>query len=621
MSSLQAPTDSPLRLLLWQAARQPATLVGGVVFGVLWMLCQVIWPYLLGRAVDAGLAEGLSGVLPWCAGLGVVAVAQALFAVLRHRMAVSNWLRSSLGVSRIVGYHSAETGAAIASDSSAGEVASTVANDALRVGEMFDVTARFSGGVVAYVAVGVITMFTSPALGLFVLLGMPVLVAVLTLFVRPLARRQAAWRREQGALTELAADTVVGLRVLRGIGGEEQFVQRYARRSADLRRRAIDVARLGSWLDALQILLPGLFVAAVVWFGARLVLAGEITPGELVTFYGYSVFLIVPLRTTVEASQAFARGFVATGRVLDVLRVQRAVRDPEHPQPAPAGRAEIVDVASGAVIEPGVFTALVDEDPDAAAEVATRLGRFDDRTHLTAPVLWGGVELTRMPVSEVRRRIVVSDATPHLFTGRLRDGLDTQSVRAPHRAGSPTARRAKIDQALGVAAAGDAVEALPGGLEEHVPERASVLSGGQRQRLSLARALLTDAEVLVLIEPTSALDANTEATIAGRLHRARAGRTTVLVTSSPLLLGRMDVIHVMRGGRVVGSGTHADLMRRDDAVGARYRRIVARSTSDAEPMAGEEIDAAWTGSIDTLWTKATETGAIRAARKEDEGDE
>ncbi len=243
-------------------------------------------------------------------------------------------------------------------------------------------------------------------------------------------------------------------------------------------------------------------------------LAGEISPGELVTFYGYSVFLIVPLRTTVEASQAFARGFVATGRVLDVLRVQRAVQDPEDPQSALPGSAEIVDVASGAVIAPGLFTALVDEDPDAAAEVATRLGRFDDRQHTIAPVLWGGVDHTRVPVQDVRRRIVVSDATPHLFTGRLRDGLDTQSIRAPERAPSPTARRARIDQALGVAAADDAVQALPGGLEEHVPERASVLSGGQRQRLSLARALLTDAEVLVLIEPTSALDANTEATIA-----------------------------------------------------------------------------------------------------------
>lgn len=609
------PTGSPLRLVLWQAARQPGTLAGGVVFGVMWMLCQVIWPSMLGQAVDAGLAGGLSGILPWCAGLGAIAIAQALFAVLRHRMAVSNWLRSSLGVSRAIGHHSADTGVAIATSTSAGEVASTVANDALRVGEMFDVTARFSGGVVAYAAVGVITMTTSPALGVFVLVGMPVLVAVLTLFVRPLARRQAAWRSEQGELTALAADTVVGLRVLRGIGGEEQFVGRYARRSDELRSRAVHVARLSSWLDALQILLPGLFVATVVWFGARLALAGEITAGELVAFYGYSVFLIVPLRTTVEASQAFARGFVATSRVLDVLRVQRAVSDPRHPAPAPQGSAEIVDAASGAVFAPGRFTALVDEDPDAAASVATRLGRFDDRQHDAAPVLWGGVDHRRLPVSEVRRRIVVNDSTPHIFTGRLRDGLDTQSVRRPHRAPSPSARRELIEQALDAAAAHDAVRALPGGLDEEVPERASVLSGGQRQRLSLARALLTDAEVLVLIEPTSALDANTEAVIAGRLRRARAGRTTVVVTESPLLLARMDVIHVMRDGRVIGTGTHDELMRRDDPAGARYRRVVSRVTNEAEPAADERLDAAWTGAIETLWTHATQTGAIPVVRR------
>lgn len=612
------PTGSPLRLLLWQAARQPATLAGGVLFGVLWMLCQVLWPALLGGAVDGGLRKGLAGVLPWCAGLGAVAIVQALFAMLRHRMAVSNWLRASLSVSRIVGHHSADTGVAIATDTSAGEVASTVANDALRVGEMFDVTARFSGGVVAYAAVGVVTMVTSAALGLFVLIGMPVLVMLLALFVRPLARRQAVWRKEQGALTELAADTVVGLRVLRGIGGEEQFVARYARRSADLRRRAVDVARLSSWLDALQVLLPGLFVAAVVWFGARLALVGEITPGELVTFYGYSIFLIVPLRTTVEAGQAFARGFVATSRVLDVLRVERAVMDPDEPHPAPPGSAEIVDVASGAVIAPGRLTALVDEDADAAARVATRVGRFDDSAE--AAVLWGGVDHRRMSVRELRHRIVVSDATPHIFTGRLRDGLDTQSMRRPHRPGSPAARRARIQRALDVAAADDAVRALPKGLEQDVPERASVLSGGQRQRLSLARALLTDAEVLILIEPTSALDANTEAIVAERLQRARAHRTTVIVSASPLLLGRMDVIHVMHEGRVIGSGSHEELLRRDDPVGARYRRVVARATSDAEPSADERLDAAWTGAIETLWAHATETGAIPVIRTEDDHD-
>jgi ABC-type bacteriocin/lantibiotic exporter with double-glycine peptidase domain len=447
---------------------------------------------------------------------------------------------------------------------------------------------------------------------------MPVLVLLLTLFIRPLQRRQASWRGEQGALADLASDTVVGLRVLRGIGGEEQFTARYSARSDELKEKGIAVARLASWLDGLQVLLPGVFVAVVVWFGARLVLAGEITPGELVTFYGYAVFLILPLRTTVEAAMAFTRGFVATGRVLDVLRVDRAVADPADPQPAPAGAAELVDVASGAVIAPGRFTALVDADGDAAARVAMRLGRFDDRLHRDAPVLWGGVDHTRVRVRDVRSRIVVSGATPHLFTGRLRDGLDVQSVRRPDRPGSADARRRMLSHALEVAAAEDAVTSLPAGLEEQVPERGSVLSGGQRQRLSLARALLTDAEVLVLIEPTSALDANTEAMVSSRLRRARDGRTTVVVTASPLLLDQMDVVHVLSDGAVVGSGTHDELMRREDPVGASYRAVVARTLSDAEPEAGEDLEAAWTGAIETLWQEAVETGAIPVIRPERE---
>src|SRR5690606_23888956 len=119
----------------------------------------------------------------------------------------------------------------------------------------------------------------------------------------------------------------------------------------------------------------------IVWFGARLVLGGAISPGELVTFYGYAAFLLIPMRTTVEAVQAFTRGFVATSRMLAVLRIPRAVADPPEPHPAPSPGSELVDVASGVVVKPGLFTAIVDAEPDLAAHVAGRLGRFDDRVH------------------------------------------------------------------------------------------------------------------------------------------------------------------------------------------------------------------------------------------------
>nr|WP_247602075.1 ABC transporter ATP-binding protein [Cellulomonas denverensis] len=588
------------RFLLWQAGRQPWTLAGGVLFGVVWMLCQVAWPYLLGRAVDEGVTGRAGDVVRWCAALLAVACVQAATTTLRHRMAVTNWLRSSLGVARLIGHHSADTGHAITATTAQGEIVATVSGDALRLGEMFDVVARLVGGVVAYLCVAVVVLLRSTLLGVLVLVGVPVLAAALTVLIGPLQRRQQDYRQETGLLTTLGADTVSGLRVLRGIGGEDAFVDRYARQSQRARVAAVEVARTQSWLDGMQVLLPGILVAALVWAGARLVAQGVLTAGELVTVYGYATFLVIPLRTGAEAAQVFTRGVVATRRVLAVLRIRPAVQDPGDPVEPPPHGSPLEDVASGLVVRPGRFTAVVDPDPDAAAAVATRLGRFDDAVLRDAPVLWGGVDHRSVRVREVRRRIVVSDSTPHLFAGPLVDGLDVLAVREPDRARAHP-RRHRVDAALQAAAARETVDALPAGLAESVAERGRTFSGGQRQRLSLARALLTDAEVLVLIEPTSAVDAHTESLIASGVRRARDGRTTVVVTASPLLLDRVDDVAVLDHGRLVGAGTHGELMRRDDEVGELYRSVVARTTSDAEPDPGTDPSDAEAGGVDALW--------------------
>lgn len=585
------------RLIAHLAARQPVTLLGGIAFGAIWMLCQVAWPYLLGRAIDEGVTGRLRDVLPWLAALAGVAAAQALATALRHRMAVTNWLTSSLTISRLVGHHSASTGYAMTADTALGEIVATVSSDALRMGEMFDVTARLSGSVIAYGVVGVVLFRESQSIGLVAVAGVPLLGTMLLAFLRPLQRRQWRWRRETGRLMTLGADTVAGLRVLRGVGGEDVFVQRYAAQSQRARGAGIEVARLASWTDGLQVLLPGLLVAALLWAGARLVLSGSLSPGEFVTVYGYATFLMVPLRTGVEAAQAFTRGVVAARRVLAVLRIEPAVREPSRPAEPPARGVPLVDVASGIVVEPGRLTAIVDPDADESARLGRRLGRFDDREHRDAPVLWGGTELTGLSVRDIRRRIVVSVTTPHLFAGRLidnlvpaeRSGAVDRGTGHQDRSGTADTTHgaagdrgtASIQAALASAAVASEVAALPAGVESAVDERGRNFSGGQRQRLSLARALLTDAEILVLIEPTSAVDAHTEALIADGVRALRDGRTTVVVTESPLVLDRADIVHVVENGRLVVSGRHRDLMRREDEVGRRYRAVVARAEGPA----------------------------------------
>ncbi|MFZ5868913.1 MAG: ABC transporter transmembrane domain-containing protein, partial [Actinomycetota bacterium] len=477
-------TRSPGAYMLWLGRRQAGTITGGVVLGVVWMLAQALVPWALGNAVDAGIEiRDAAALLTWAAVLLGLSLVQAASGVARHRLAVSNWLQAALTSSQLVGHHVTHVGAAMPSRLPTGEVVSTVASDAVRLGDAYDVTARFAGAVVAYATVAVLLLRASVPLGLVVLVGVPVTAALLAFVVRPLQRRQHSHRDVAGRLTTLGSDTVAGLRVLRGVGGEGVFLSRYTERSQEVRRAGVAVAGVQSWLDALQVLLPGAFVALVTWLGARFTLAGTITPGELVSFYGYAAFLVVPLRTATEMLQKTIRAHVAAERILGVLTVRAAVRDPEQPAAEPPPASLLHDPTSGLTVRPGTFTALVSADPAAGAAVADRLGRFrDDDGH--PPARLGGVPLTDLPVAAVRRRVVVADTDPRLFTGTLRSELDPWGRH----------RDDELLAAVEAAAATDVLEALPRGLDDEVTERGRSFSGGQRQRIALARNLLSDAE-------------------------------------------------------------------------------------------------------------------------------
>jgi ABC-type multidrug transport system fused ATPase/permease subunit len=321
----------------------------------------------------------------------------------------------------------------------------------------------------------------------------------------------------------------------------------------------VRVALPQSTLDAAQVFVPGLFVVLVTWLGARFAVSGEIDPGELVAFYGYAAFLVIPLRTAAEAVDKVTRAHVGARRMLDVLDVERHVAEPDCPATEPPRAVALRDAASGLVVEPGLVTCIVSSRPDEAAAVADRLGRFGDDDG----VFLGDVRLSELPISAVRRRIVVSEADPVLFSGTLRSELDPWG-----RAGGDD----EMLRAISAASAEDVLQALPDGLDSPVDERGRSFSGGQRQRLVLARALLSGAEVLVLVEPTSAVDAHTEARIARRLREVRAGLTTVVVTTSPLMLDHADRVVLVEGGRVVAEGRHRELLRTNP----EYRETVTR---------------------------------------------
>jgi ABC-type multidrug transport system fused ATPase/permease subunit len=547
---------SPGRYLWWVARGQKATICGGVTFGIIWMVAQSVMPAIIGRAIDEGVrVDDASRLWMWALVLLGVGLLQAGAGIFRHRFAVQNWLIAAYRTVQVVSRHAVRLGATLPRRVSTGEVVSIGSSDLAHIGNSIDVMGRAAGAVVSFFVVAAILLNTSVTLGLIVLIGVPALLLLLGPILKPLQRRNMAQREMMGELNTLASDIVGGLRVLRGIGGEEVFHRRYVEESQRVRRAGVEVAKLQSLLDALQIFLPGLFVVIVVWIGARFAVEGKITPGELVAFYGYSAFLMIPLRTGTEVVNKLIRGLVAGRRICRVISVEPEAQDIATPKKASTD-AELVDVRSGLRVQPGRLTAVVAEIPEDSAAIADRLGRFAD-----GPALLGGVSLSELERDFVRRAILVSDSNATLFSGPLREELDIRG----------TATEDDLLDAIATASAEDVLEAVDGGLDTEVEERGRSFSGGQRQRLVLTRALVADPDILVLVEPTSAVDAHTEARIAERLRLHRAGRTTVVTTASPLMLDQADEVALLVDGQVVATGRHRDLM--DDP---RYRRIVAR---------------------------------------------
>ena len=553
------------RLLWWLARGQWHTLLLGMLFGIAWMSTQAVMPAVIGRAIDLGVSAKDSHELLKYGGLMfAIGLVQAASGIIRHRFAVTNWLTAAYRIVQLIGRQAVTLGGTLPRKVSTGEVVAIGTSDLEHLGNLMDVSARFAGAIVSFVIVAVILLQTSATLGLVVLIGVPLLTLLVGPLLKPLQVRSTHQRELMGSLSNTASDIVAGLRVLRGIGGEDVFHNRYSRQSQETRRAGVEVARLQSVLDALQVFLPGVFVVLVVWLGARYAVEGQISAGELVAFYGYSAFLMIPLRTATEYANRLIRARVAAQRVCRVLALTTDHPEPEHPQASPEPGSPLRDLRTGLTVRPGSLVAVVSERPDDSAALAERLGLTG--AEVDADVLLGDVPLAALTREEVRRRVVVSDTGAALFSGRLGDRIDVSG-------------HGDLERAMDTASAADVLDGLPDGFDTWVAEKGRTFSGGQRQRLVLARALALDPEVLVLVEPTSAVDAHTEARIAARLKAQRTGRITVLTSSSPLVLAAVDEVAFLQQGRIVAVGRHEDLL---DEV-PDYRMVVARESESVTP--------------------------------------
>ncbi|QRX96072.1 ABC transporter transmembrane domain-containing protein [Streptomyces noursei] len=576
------------RFLVWLCRKQLGGQTKALFWGLVHMAAMASFPLPVGLAVQAAvdghgarlvLAGGLLAVLG-----GLVAVGD----IMLHRAAVTNWIVTVARMQQLLARKTSELGGAMTRRVAAGEIVAVSTGDLEHIGWFVETLSRFGAALVASVGVCLALVVYQPQLGLVVALGTPLLALAVLPLLPPATRRADAQREKAGRATELASDTVAGLRVLRGIGGEELFLGRYRSASQEVRRAAVRSARMWSLISAVQVALPGLLLIAVVWHGVGLALDGRITVGELVTIYGAVSFLLYPLRHFEEMTMSWSFSRPAAERTARVLALSRPaggrLTDPEPPS------GDLHDPVSGLTARAGRLTAVVCGDPDAAGRLAERLGGHpphqDPAPAATGPdageaesprplsVVLGGTPLDDVPRGTARTAVLVQDKDPVLLSGTLGELLDVPaSGRVTNEAALDAAQCGDVLAALAQASADDSGDPM----HTHITERGRSLSGGQRQRLALARSLVADPEVLVLDEPTSAVDAHTEARVADGLREIRAGRTTVLLTSSPLLLDRADHVVFLQQGKVAGEAPHRELLHTH----AEYRAVVTREPDPA----------------------------------------
>lgn len=551
----------PLRYLWWLVTRQRGRVLRGATLATTWMVLLMLPPYLMARAIDDGLrARDLGALGLWVAVLAVTGVLNSFIGIYRHRTMTFIRNDAAYRTVQVVIRHAVGVGAELPRRVTSGEVVSIGAADLDRIARTMTSTGPGVGAIVTYAVVAVLLVSISPLLATVVLLGVPLFVISIGPLLNRLRATETTYREHQGALTARAGDIVAGLRVLCGIGGKDMFARRYRRGSQALRREGYRVGAVASWIEGVGVGLPSLFLAAVTWLAARMTAAGQITVGEMVAVYGYVAVLSTPVYFLIEGAQDISRGIVAARRVTNVLTLTPAV--PDTPTaPAPDRPADLHDPDSGLTVHPGELLAVAAADPADATDLVDRLGRYTDST-----ATWGGTPLRDMPLADVRARVLVADNDAYLFAGMLRD---TVSAHDRH-------TDADLRAAIHVAMAQDIVDALPAGVDSFLEAQGRSVSGGQRQRLRLVRALLADPEVLLLVEPTSAVDAHTESVIAQRLAAARHGRTTVVVATSPLLLDRADRVAYLVDGRVVATGRHTDLL----ATQPGYRTLAFRGSDE-----------------------------------------
>lgn len=404
---------------------------------------------------------------------------------------------------------------------------------------------------------------------------------------RRMRKVSANTQTQVGELSTLLSETFHGMRHVKAYGMERYEIGRASALVETVYRLICRATRVRAATRPIMEVIAGIGIAGVVLYGGSQVIAGTMTPGMFFSFMTALILAYQPLKALASLNTNLQEGLAAAQRVFAILDIEPEIRDRPDAVVLPPNAADIrfEDVtfayASGTTalrhvslaVPAGATVALVGPSGAGKTSILNLIPRFYDVG--AGRVTVGGHDVRDVTLASLRAQMALVSQEVSLFD---------DTVRANIAYGRPGAGEDEIVAAAKAAGAHDFVMDLPAGYDTHVGARGVKLSGGQQQRLAIARAMLKNAPILLLDEATSALDSETERQVQEALAALKRGRTTVVVAHRLSTVVDADLIHVMEDGRVVESGTHAELVRRGGLY-ARLYRIQFSDDRTAEPAA------------------------------------
>lgn len=559
--------------------RQRARMITSTIFFCIHQLCETMVPIAIGMIVGVAIETGDAGAMI-ASLLGLV----GLFVVLSYAFRFGARI-IVVGIEREAHAMRVEVAAkvlhprGVRTELVSGELLTVATSDAEKTSWILDVLARTAAALTAVVVCAVALLIIDVPLGLAVLIGTPVIMFVLHKAAPLLTRRATAQQAEVARVSAMATDLVSGVRPLRGIGAEDAAATRFVGSSRTALGATLTLAKANSTFQGVSAAISALLSAGVAGGAGLLALQGRISVAELIAVVGLAQFLIEPLgmMSRLPGVAAVVRG--SADRLALVLNAKHLVAEGDLAVDDPSvngltlngiGYRSLVGVdleaAPGEIV--GVV-AIAARDGDALAAVLSGQLAHDD---YEGSVTIGKYPMRELSLDSVRSTLLVEPHNTDLFAGTLRSNITLD------RDENPESPRIPLDRVLAASAAHDVVAIHERGLDHEITDRGSTLSGGQRQRVALGRALAADAPILVLHDPTTAVDAVTENHIAQGIADLRhepggpAAQTTLVISTSPALLAVTHRVIVIDEGQVVASGVHADLAVTDE----RYRQAVLR---------------------------------------------